>query len=179
MKVNVFVWKASQEQLSLVERIVQVIQDKTNVTIEFQIQDTYSITPSTEDVPTITFGKMARTQVPNGTSLLYRLPDLRQLEPLPDNKTTRLEVADKLSQIAQRLTQYAEQTEEAVEITVETQGTSIGVGAGNIQLTQDEIDNLLKIKQLLNGGTVIIKKGDIRIEVPDGETIRQRDMDKV
>lgn len=167
MTVNVFVWKATKEQLELVNRITKVIQDAAPQEIKFNIQDVSSFTPEAGNIdPTITFGKMAQTQIPHGVDLSWKLPDLKQLEPTEANKQTRVQVATQLKEIASILAK--ELKTEELTTHVEIQNTSIGVGLGEIQLTQDEIDSLLKIKQLLNGGTVVLQKGDIRIEVPDG-----------
>jgi hypothetical protein len=169
MKVNVFVWKASKEQLGLVDRITSVIQQKADLKIEFHIQDMSSFKPhSNEDIPTITFGKMAKTWVPRETTLLWTLPDLKQLEPKEQNKAIRMGVVEDLDVIAAALAHQDEIEEEQVEFTVETKvGVSVGIGVGDIQLTESEAENLLRIKSLLGGGTVIIKKGDIRVEVED------------
>lgn len=169
MKVNVFVWKASQGQLSLVDRIIQAIQGIIKLEdIEFKIQDLSSFTPSGEDLsPVIVFGSMASSQIDEANRLVFNLPNLAQLEPTEENKETRISLAKKLTYIAQELKTFFEREEDSIESTVEIAEASVGIGLGDIQLAQAEIDNLLKIKQLLNGGTIVLKKGDIRIEIKD------------
>jgi hypothetical protein len=96
----------------------------------------------------------------------WRFPELNKLENIPANKSYREQAFEKLKDISKRLVQINKQTKEEHQSYVElANGTTVGIGAGDIQLTQSEVDNLLKIKELLNGCKIVIYKGDIRIEV--------------
>jgi hypothetical protein len=171
MKVNVFVWKASKEQIKLAERVALAIQKDMESTMEFQVWDLSSYTPDPKDnSPAIIFGQMAATQVANhNMAICWRMPDLDKLEPKPENKKDRASATNKLPEIARTLEAYYKQTKESWESKVEVENATVGVGVGDIQLSQSEIDNLLKIKELLGGGTIVLKKGDIKIEVSNGD----------
>ncbi len=190
VKVNVFVWKASKDQLDLVDRILGVLASEK---LEFGVQDVSSFKPDKDDYsPTIVFGPMAAGQTGevHAIPLFWGLPDLKWLEDTPENKTTRVDTFKKLKELRGKLIKYSEQIEEPIETVVEFDpeayhameeqiahletklAATIGIGVGDIQLTQSELDNLLKIKKLLDGGKIVIKKGDLRIEIDDaGKTV--------
>ena len=98
----------------------------------------------------------------------WRLPELDDLENIPLNKKTRVETFKKLKTIGPELIKHYEMLQHCYQAQVELYGeetVGIGEGVADIQLSQSEIDNLLKIKELLNGCKIVLTKGDIRIEV--------------
>jgi len=171
MKVNVFVWRANKEELELVDKIIQVIQNEVETEdIDFSLKDVSSFepNPNNED-PTIVFGSIASAQITSNKIVLYwTLPELSKLEDKIDNKSIRITTFKKLKEIGERLSLYILQTKQKFESHVildSAYSVGIGEGVADIQLSQSEIDNLLKIKELLNGCKIVLTKGDIRIEV--------------
>ena len=165
MKVNVFVWKATKKELEIVNSVLKFIATKANVPLNFDTKDLSSFNVDSIISPTICFGGSAYTHSPSSKDT-WRLPSILKLENTLPNKEYRAKTFSHLQAIVARLIDLYKEIEEPLTTHVETsEGVSVGVGLGDIQLTESEVTNLLKIKQLLNGSKIVLVKGDVRIEV--------------
>lgn len=80
------------------------------------------------------------------------------------HKTTTMEM---LKQVADYINNFDKVDQETY---VETsKGITVGASATDIQITKEEAQHLINIRDILGGGKIVIVKGDTRIEVDNGQ----------
>jgi hypothetical protein len=175
-KVNFFLWKATKEDLVTAKKIADILVSRCStlsngaIKVEANIQDLYSYSAGEEEIedPTIVFGTTCRGQVQvTNSDLCWQLPPIGSLTDRKNEKV-RQDSYNELLKIASAIYGHYSKSDEKINSHVETkEGVTIGLSGTDIKLTKDEIDNLLKIKELVGGGKMVITKGSIRIEVYD------------
>jgi len=165
MPVSVFLWKANEEDFELAKTIMAVIQTYTDVELNIKIDDLSTVEATDIDSPCVAFGHMANKQY-NCTSINWVLPEISKLRSDPDNKLIREEAFERMGEICQQLTAVAEQKEEETNSHVEmSDGVTVGKVGTDFCISEQEVQYLKQLKELLNGSKIIITKGDIKIEV--------------
>lgn len=93
----------------------------------------------------------------------WKLPDIKKLHADGDEKL-RKKAVDTLKIIGEDIKNCNEKPEIEQESYVEKDGIKFGK-LQDIQITEEEAEHLKKIRELLGGGTIVIKKGDLILEV--------------
>lgn len=171
MKLFFVGWDLSKEDLMLANNIKSYFLNlikQQNKSGEVTIQDIKTIGEVTYNDDCCVFGEMPMRYC-KFTKHIWKMPsfaDMRKSK--KDGPEKKKEVADLLTVIATKtkVKEEDKQPEQETTTHVEIQGKSIGnSNLCDIQINKQEIEYLNRIKELLGGGTVVIKKGDIEIEV--------------
>lgn len=94
----------------------------------------------------------------------WQLPDIKELH-TDGNPDLRLKAMAILQTIGEEIKDYKEEEpEKKQESYVERDGVKFG-DIQDIKLTMKEAEHLKNIRNLLGGGKIVIKKGDITVEI--------------
>lgn len=169
MNISVFVWSMMTEEKDVLDKILQFLNSKTKKDLIFNVLDLRTVEDSEENYnhPMIVFGSNAAAfmeYLPN--SLRFDTYELAGLLPKEGNKKRRTAALKKIEEIANWLDDYEENNNWEKKVELPNKATvSSDSGVGDIQITEQEAESLLKIKELLNGSKIVLTKGDIVIEV--------------
>lgn len=172
----------TKEDIALVNKLVETIRKNYIGSIELEIVDIGTIEIEEQDYDAhnisiaLIFGKFIEEQTENHLKNLkipiWTFPDIKKIHKKPENETTREIATLKIKEIIESLAyeiieeKIIETKEELISthMTVEKNGTTFGKIA-DICITEKEAEYLKRIKDLLAGSKIVIKKGDITIEV--------------
>jgi len=166
MPINVFLWKASKEDIVLANKIILAIGSQAGIKLSAKTDDLSVVEAATQlETPCLSFGDMANRQYSTSGSN-WVLPDISKLRNIPENTSIRHEAFQKMKEIGEQLVVIAEQEREPTNSHVEmANGVTVGKTCTDISISKEEASYLKQLKELLGGSKIVITKGDTRIEV--------------
>jgi len=157
-----------EELVERLKKAIEKIAHENNLEVDVKIKDVGLYGEATIDNPSFVFGTFTKSQtIKTEESIpIFYMPDLERLENVPGNKKTRSEASKKIMDSVKSLSPKPKKIEKAKEsYAAEKDGTTVGTGDKvDIDIPQDKIEYLQRIKNLLNSKKVIVRKGDIEIE---------------
>jgi hypothetical protein len=160
-----------KEDLQIVNGIIKAIKKRLDEPIDFEIIDLMSTNDIEVEYPCIIFGKNVLMQLDASEKRndIWIFPALSSLKPKEENKERRKEGSQLVLEIAEYLNHGEKEISETTlsekqEAYVEKEEIKFGK-IKDICITEEEAEYLNKIKNLLNGSKIVIKKGEITIEV--------------
>lgn len=171
VQIDAYGIQLTKEDIKLIEKILDTIKKNYTGTISSNIIDIgieeYSATPRA-----LIFGRFVEEQMAEKIedSRVWVFPDVKKLHKKPENKEQRDIATTRIQSVIEDLAyeiieeEVVEEEKEETELYVEKNGTTFGKIA-DICITEKEAEYLRKIKDLLAGSKIVIKKGDITIEV--------------
>jgi hypothetical protein len=168
-EIDVYGSNFTKEDLSLIKKIMKSITKEAD--INYTIFDIATLDLSQEIInPTVIFGYFTKSQITIKEDVVsWCLPDIKKLHNKEENKKDREsanKIVEKIKQDLdnENLNKEEEKEEIPQEECVKLGDYSFGKIA-DICITEKEAEYLNRIKTILNGSKIIIKKGDITIEV--------------
>jgi len=155
MKIICLGWKLSREENELLEKIASYIKKKIEGSEVTHI-DCFRHTVTDGD-HYICFGNDAKKQCPMESWSMFTPKAIIK------DKATGLKFLDETIE-GIKLRIGTKPKEKTIHIETEEKNT-IGKEACEINLTEDEVQYLTMLRNMLKGSTMVIEKGDIRIEV--------------
>jgi len=166
--IHIVTWGLNQQDLVLIQGIQKYLEkllEDNKKEYRVVLNDIKTIGETTYKTPCVVFGNECDTYC-KFTGKLWKLPSLKTMrlgkKTCKDNKQLVLE---QLTNIAKNIDKKI--TQKPTEKYIET-NTGVKVGDSkicDIQITKQEATHLKNIKDILGGGTMIIKKGDIELEI--------------
>jgi len=171
----------TKEDISLVNKLIETIKKNYTGTIELEIIDIGTMEIEQQEYKpkshALIFGKFIEEQVishiENYNVTTWGFPDIKKLHKKPENEASRSLATERIKYIIESLVYsvvdkvtdvLAEDTKEETEVVVKKNETTFGKIA-DICITEKEAEYLKRVKDLLGGSKIVIKKGDITIEV--------------
>lgn len=148
-------WKETKETLATLNSIKSFVEKE--IGFNTSIVDAYRTTVEGEFYY-IYFGEDAKNYSEHKEAKgLWTMPTVKKLS---KDRKNNIVVLKKI------LTEIKEKTEKPVQVYTETEdGITLGKEACNINITEQEVQYLKSLRDLLQGSKMIISKGDIKIEV--------------
>ena len=149
-------WNITEQGREILEKISQIFFDKDIMT---EIRDT-AIHTIEKDVPCLIFDEKSKVSIFDRKYIFLTGPLYKLIQ---HDQATREATMQKIQEVAEILSKNKNSSSwvEKNHITVGTDTTS------DITITEAEAQHLKNIKDILNGGTVFIKKGDIEIRIEE------------
>lgn len=170
VKVALCGWELTDAQFSLLEKISKKLHAMSELVEEATCTDVKALKPPEADI-FIAFGDIAYNSI-SSQNETWRAPSVSLMQ-TSDARRYKIRVNEILVEIIESIKRgnNVAQTETHIET---NQGTTVGLNA-NIKITTEEAEYLKTIKEIVGGGTVVIKNGDteIRIEDKNGEYTRE------
>jgi hypothetical protein len=166
---NVYGTNLTKEDISLIKKMMGTLK-KDDVPVQYTIIDVATTEEGKEvNKESIIFGMFVKSQIEIIEDIeTWTLPDIKKLHNKEDNKDFRKSAQKIFAEIQEYLqrdtVEEAKEEPSKQENFVEYKGYKFGE-IGDIIITEKEAEHLNKIKSLLNGSKMVIKKGDITIEV--------------
>jgi hypothetical protein len=161
MIINIFAKKISLDDNKTINKIKNFFNKKNPeikfniidvITTEYPLVEGYSILCGNVDY-IVEFGEEIKT---------IRIKDLKSLSA---DKEAHKEAGIEFKELLKIIEKPKQEKENKQKNYIEKDNINVGIGIGDISLTEEEVDNLLKIKKLLDGSKIVITKGDIKLEV--------------
>jgi hypothetical protein len=175
VKVMLIVSSASKEGIIVAKKVFEVIRGKIaketlkDLDLVVIVHDVMTHGDIETESPCIIFGTSAKNRVKTSASS-WMLPPANSLVPgKPENDGPRrdglaaIEVISK--ELSDEISALRKKEEDPVEMYVEKEGVTVGKTRSNIEITEQEAEYLKRIRDLLDGGKMVITKGDYKIEV--------------
>jgi hypothetical protein len=162
--IEFYGYKLTKDDISIMEKMESFLKQASGKTVIVHPIDVLQYDQPINLSPNgVSFGTQLK-RFSNG-NCNWQLPDIKKLYPNGDQKL-RKEAMNILQSLANHIKQNEEdlQPKEEQEIYVEKNGIKFGE-LGQIQITEKEAEHLRNIKEILGGVKIVIKKGDITIEV--------------
>lgn len=155
-------WELTDPQLALLGKIATKLQKMSPLIEEVHCTDIKALEAPEADVY-VAFGDIAFNSI-SGMKEVWRAPSVSLME-TADARRYKLRVNEILTEIVESLKRGEDiaQTKAHVET---KDGVTVGLDA-NIKVTTEEAEYLRTIKELVGGGTIVIKKGDTEIRIED------------
>lgn len=152
----------------LVEKLIAAVNKLIkNKDVEITIHDIGLYGEISVDGPVFIFGQFAKSEVENNNNLIFYMPSLEELEDIPGNKHSRRKGTRILKEGIEEIFSIKNIEETNINNTyfVEKKNTKIGFGSNiDIEIPEDKLESLQRMKNLLNAKKIIIEKGDTKIE---------------
>jgi len=171
MKIYVYGLSLMKDELKVITGILGGVKKRVEKELEFDIIDLMSNNESEANYPCIIFGKQVLNQltIPSEEEELmdiWMFPSITNL--VKKDKEATIKTKEMIEKVATYLNGNTEikevKADEPTTLCVEKKGTTFGIIA-DIMITEKEAEYLKRIKDLLDGSKIVIKKGDITIEV--------------
>lgn len=172
MIISAYGIKLIKEDFEVIKKLSKFLSKEFNEEIEIELKDVIHYENLIISKNEVLFGSIAYIEAFVKTiETKWILPDIKSLR---KDSSKRKEVSTILKEyinLYKRQSIIPETKEQVIEEEIETfvekneVKFSTNKSIEGIILTEKEIENLLKLKQLLNGSKIIIRKGDISIEV--------------
>lgn len=174
MLITFYGMDIDKEGKEIINKIISFIQKDESREYKTSIVDVKSIDPERIDYPAIIFGQVAKRLIEIDESLPHwTLPPLESLLTNKENKESRERAFEELKEIKEFIKKYSledhldaedQLAEEQDYSYVEKDSVKFG-DFGDINITEREAEHLKKIKDILGGGKIVIRKGDLVLEV--------------
>ena len=172
MEISLYFWKLKEEETLIVEGIKTFLEKEAEVKINFTSCDLSVLEwEDKENDFDIYFGSMAfsfnkKKELEEEKYLV--LSSLNYLTKKEENQEKRIKSLVSLRKIASYLKKKNKKESEVVSL-VEKQHLKIGSDPlfTDITISPEEIQYLIKLKELLNGGIIILSKGKLSIRIEE------------
>ena len=164
--LEVYASKVNEEDKNIIKRMISFIEKDEKVKIKHKVIDPMVVEVESVAENSFVFGETTKRLLPIEDIKTFLFPDIKTLHTHHDSRV----MANNILQIAKEEFEVIDipqiEQEETKEVYVEKEGVKFG-DLQQITITEKEAEHLKKIKDILNGGKIIIRKGDIEIEVSD------------
>ena len=165
-----FVWESNTETIDLLAKMTGVLERLLkDIKIETSVVDvrSHSIPTYTEEGIGIALGEVAYKTICSVNNIdPWQFPSQDALLNEDDGIEARKEARALLEQIAEKIINKKEKLKKSVYVETKD-GHKIGrnLSALDVELTDEELRTICKLKEMLKGSKVIITKGELKIEV--------------
>jgi hypothetical protein len=171
MKTIAFVgWDLSKEDLTLANNIkgyfIKLFKEQ-NIEVTVDIHDLKTLGETKYKNDCCIFGDMPKRYCEFESDVaVWSFPSFVDMRKSKKDSGKKKKLVMELLESMCKVTPDNTKQEQKVETYVKKEGKKVGsCGVCDIQINKKEIEYLNKIKSLLGGGTVVLRKGDMSIEV--------------
>jgi hypothetical protein len=163
IELTFYPWRAGEPELQLLERIAKTLASLADQPVDWSVREIASYGEVVHDTGWgITFPNTTQN-VSAENDQCVELPTLDLLFPEPRNKQFRQGAYETLEMVAGAT---KEEKEPEAKLVVESpEGHTVGKKGTDFEISEQELEYAKKIRDLIPGCSITIKKGDMQIKV--------------
>lgn len=163
IELTFYPWKAGDPELELLSRVAKTLAQLTDQEVKWEVREIASYGEVVHSTGWgITFTNTTKSVVSENDQCV-EFPTLELLFPEPQNKQFRQGAYETLEMVAEATKR--EKEPEAKLVVESPEGHTIGKEDADFKMSEKELEYARKIRDLIPGCSITIKKGDKQIKV--------------